>query len=157
MKTLMLLLVAGSTLVTAGQSVRATQSKSAIPFTLSISSDPIVTLGSPVEVRVRLTNTSTLDINGSTANIKGFGLGYTYEVRDQSGNKLEQKQTDVTHQASAQVFTLKPGESRRDLTRLNEAYDLPPGKYTILLSKPLSDEPGAQVVKSNKIMVTVTP
>ncbi len=157
MKTLMLLLILGSSFVTADPSVSVAQSKSVNPFTLSISSDPVVTFGSPVEVRVRLTNTSTLDINGSTANIKGFGLVYTYEVRDQSGKKLEQKQIDVTHQASAQVFTLKPGESRGDLTRLNEAYDLSPGKYTIQLSKPLSDEPGAEVVKSNKITVTVTP
>jgi hypothetical protein len=158
MRTLILFLAVGVSLPIAGQSETEAHSKSAkVPFELLISAKPIAALGSPVEVRVRLTNTSTLDINGSTANIKGFGLAYTYEVRDQSGKKLEQKQIDVTHQASAQVFTLKPGESRGDLTRLNEVYDLSPGKYTLQLSKPLSDEPGAQVVKSNKIMVTVTP
>ena len=157
MKMFMLLLIAGSSLVTAGQSVKLAPTGSVKHFTLSISSDPVVALGSPVEVRVRLTNTSTLNLNGSTANIKGFGLAYTYDVRDQSGNKLEQRQVDPTHQASAQVFVLKPGESRSDLTRLNEAYDLSPGKYTIQLSQPVSDESGAEVTKSNKITITVTP
>jgi hypothetical protein len=156
MKTLMLLLILGSSFATAGP-LRAAQSGSVKPFTLSISADPAMALGSPVEVRIRLTNMSTLDMNGSTASIKGFGLTYSYDVRDQSGNKLEQKQIDPTHQASAQVFVLKPGESRGDLTRLNEVYDLSPGKYTIQLSKPVSDEPGAVAVKSNKITVTITP
>ena len=31
------------------------------------------------------------------------------------------------------------------------------GKYMIQLSKPVSDELGAEIVKSNKITITITP
>jgi hypothetical protein len=110
-----------------------------------------------VELRVRLTNTSDHEINGSTVNVNGFSPAYLYDVRDQSGNAIQQKQIDPGHQGSAQVIMLKPGESRAETTRIDEAFDLWPDTYTIQLSRPVSDEPGASVVKSNKITITVTP
>jgi hypothetical protein len=158
MRTFILFLVVGSSLAVSAQSESAAKSKSINPpFALSISSEPVFTLGSPVEVRIRITNTSTHEIHGSAMNVDGFAISYTYDVHDQSGNKLEQKPFDQTRPGGGPIFTLKPGESRGDLTRLNEAYDFSPGKYTIQLSKPLSDEPGADVVKSNKITITITP
>jgi hypothetical protein len=157
MKTLMLLLIVVSSLATVGQSAKASQSKSVKPFTLSISSRPTVALGSPVEVTVRLTNMSNHDINGSTGNIRGFSYGYDYDVRDEGSRVVQQKQIDPTHQSSAQIVMLKPGQSRDELTRISEVYDLSPGKYTIQLSMPVSSDPGADVVKSNKITITITP
>jgi hypothetical protein len=152
-----LLIIAGSTAI-GGQSEKAAQPKSVKPlFTLSISSKPVVAMGSPAEVRVRLTNTSTHEMNRSIGNVRGFNPAYVYDVRDQSGNVLEQKQIDPTHQRSAQVITVKPGESRDEDSRISEAYDLLPGTYTIQLSLPVSNDPGADVVKSNKITITVTP
>ena|SRR5215469_14249027 len=142
----------------AGQSDTLNKATRAKPlFRLSISCAPVVSLGSLVAVRVRLTNTSSREMNGSTGNVKGFSGAYTYDVRDQSGNVLQQKQIDPAHQGSGEVIVLKPGQSREEVTNLSEAYDLWPGKYTIQLSMPSSSDPGAEVVKSNKITVTVTP
>ncbi len=158
MKILIVALIIGSSLIAVSQSERATPSNSIKPpFNLSISSKSPILLGEPVHVWVRLANTSSHEINGSTANIKGFCPQYLYDVRDQTGNKLEQKQVDPTHQASVQIIKLKPGQSRDEATNISETYDLPPGEYTVQLAMPVSYDPGADVVKSNKIMVTITP
>jgi hypothetical protein len=158
MRTLVFLCILGSSLAVGGQSGDATKPASANPpFTLSISSNPTVALGTPVEVRVRLINTSNHEINGSTVSVRGFSPAYLYDVRDRSGNVIQQKQIDPGHQGSAQVITLKPGEGRGETTRIDEVFDLWPGTYSIQLSRPVSYDPGASVVKSNKITITVTP
>ena len=156
--TLTLIMVVGLSAIASAQSEKATQSKSAnLPFTLSISSEPVFALGSRIEVKVRLTNTSGHKINGSTGTIKGFGYNYIYDVRDQSGNKVQEKEIDATHQGSTQISVLQPGQSRDEETNISEAFDLWPGRYTIQLSMRASYEPGAEVVKSNRITITVNP
>ena len=85
----------------------------------------------------------------------GFAISYTYDIRDQSGNKIEQKPFEPS--GSGPIFTLKPGQSQSESSTISAYYDLWPGKYTIQISKPVSNVPGADVVKSNKIIVTVTP
>jgi hypothetical protein len=157
MKTILVFLVIGNCLSALAQSGRATPTKSVEPFALSISSKPVVALGSPVEIRVRLTNKSTHDINGSTMHNRGFCPSYVYDIRDQSGNAVQQKESDQAIQGSLRVMMLKPGESRDETTTINEMFDLWPGTYTVQLSKPVSDAPGADVVKSNKITITITP
>jgi hypothetical protein len=158
MRMLILFLMVGSSLATNAQSENAAKSKPINPpFALSISSEPVFALGSAVEVRIRLTNTSAHEIHGSAMNVDGFAISYNYDVRDQSGNKLEQKPFDQSRRIGGPTFTLKPGQTQGDSTNLSEYYDISPGKYTVQLSKPVSDEPRAEVVKSNKISVTVTP
>lgn len=155
MKTLILFLIVGASLPIAGQSEKSSQSNQVKPlFLLSISSEPVFALGSPVEVKIRIRNTSAHEIHGSSMNLDGFAISYNYDVRDQSGNKLEQKPFDQTHPISGPVFMLKPGQSQVESTVISAYYDFWPGRYRIQLSKP---DPGAEVVKSNKISITVTP
>jgi hypothetical protein len=146
-----------TSIATAGQSGAPSQAiPLRPPFALVITADSVVALGAPFELRVRLTNSSSHEMNGSTGNVNGFNGAYTYDIRDQSGNALRQKAFDPTLQGSGRIIVLKPGQSRDDSTNLSEAYNLRPGKHTIQLSMPVSNDPGAEVVKSNKIIVTVT-
>lgn len=157
MKTFLLFLAIGNCLAAFAQSGKATPTKSVEPFALSISSKPVVALGSPVEVRIRLTNTSAHEINGSTVHNRGFCPNYIYDIRDQSGNALQRKQSDQAIQGSLRIMMLKPGESREETSIISDDFDMWPGTYTVQLSKPISDNPRAEVVKSNKITVTLTP
>jgi hypothetical protein len=158
MKIIPLLLIIGVTLTVAGQSespIRSNSTKQ--PFLLLIAGKPTIALGAPVEIRVKLTNTSSHAMNGSTGNVRGFSGAYTYDIRDESGRAVEQKRIDPSHQSSGEAIILKPGESRDEITRISEVYDLWPGKYTIQLSMPVSDNPVGPVIRSNRIAVTITP
>jgi len=157
---LVVLVIGFSTSIAAvGQSDSSTQAKLLKPpLELAIKADPVVALGSPVEMTVRTTNTSTSEMHASAMHVRGgFAISYTYDIRDQSGNKLEQKPFDEGLSAGGPIFTLKPGQSRSESTIISAYYDLRPGKYTIQISKPVSNVPGAEVVKSNEIIVNVTP
>ena len=156
MRILGLLLIGWMSLTLSGQSAGSPKQSSKPPFTLFISSRRVFTVNTPVEVKVRVINISSHDINASTGNIKGFAYGYTYNVRDANGLALSQKQIDATHQSSAQIVILKPGQSRDEITNMSEAYDLSPGKYTIQLSMPSSSVPGMELVKSNTITIAIT-
>jgi hypothetical protein len=158
MRTIVFLLIVSCPIAMSSQSKNSDRSESVKPpFTLSISCAPAVGVGSPIEVRVRLTNTSSRDMNGSTGEVRGFSGAYLYDIRDESGNVLQQKKIDPTHQGSGRIIVLKPGQSRDDVTNLSEAYDLWPGKYTIQLSLPIPGDPKGNVVKSNITTATVTP
>jgi hypothetical protein len=104
-----------------------------------------------------VTNTSSHDINASTGNIKGFAYRYDYDVRNENGFVVSQKQIDATHQSSTQIMMLKPGQSRDEITNISEGYDLSPGKYTIQVSMPSSSTTGANFIKSNAITIAITP
>jgi hypothetical protein len=101
-------------------------------------------------------NTSSHDLNASSGNIKGFAYGYLYDVRDENGIELSQKQIDATHQSSAQIIMLKPGQSRDEINNISEGYDLSPGKYIIQLSIPTSaPESEIESIKSNTITIDI--
>lgn len=157
MKILTVLLIGATSLALNGQSTGPTRQANKPPFALLISSRGIFPANTPVEVKVRVTNTSSHDINASTGNIKGFAYGYVYDVRDENGVELSQKQIDATHQSSAQIIVLKPGQSRDESTNLTEGYDLSPGQYTVQLSMPISGPPGsgAKHIKSNTITIDI--
>jgi hypothetical protein len=157
-----LVLVVGfsASIATVGQPDSSIQAKlHKQPLELAIKADPVVPRGSPVEMTIRITNTSTSEMHASAMHLHGgFAISYTYDIRDQSGNKLgHQPFGDEELSASGPIFTLQPGQSRSELTIISAYYDLGPGKYTIQISKPVSNAPGAEVVKSNKIIVIVTP
>lgn len=149
----------GNSIATVGQSDTSIQGKLLKPpFELVIEANSVIALGSPVEMRIRITNLSTSEMHSSAMHVRGgLATSYTYDIRDQSGNKLDQKPFDEGMSAGGPIFTLKPGQSRSDSTIVSAYYALPPGKYTIQISKPISNIPGADVVKSNKIIVTITP
>jgi hypothetical protein len=146
-------------MVTAGQSESSVHARLLKPpFELTIKVDPIVALGSPVEIKIRITNTSTSEIHTSAMHLYGgFAISYAYDIRDQNGNKLDQKPFDEGMSAGGPIFTVKPGQRRSDTTIVSAYYALPPGRYTIQISEPISNIPGADVVKSNKVIVIVTP
>jgi hypothetical protein len=156
-----LILVIGmsTSIATVGQSDTSIQGKLLKPpFELAIEADSVVAFGSPVEMRIRITNTSTSEMHASAMHVRGgFAISYTYDIRDQSGNKLEQKPFDEGMSAGGPIFTLRPGQGRGESTIISAYYDLRPGKYTNQISKPISNVHGADVVKSNKIIVTITP
>jgi hypothetical protein len=160
--TFLLILIVYNSPGVCGQANGAKQPKKAsAPFSLFISGPASAPAGSPVKVTVRLTNTSNHQINGSIEyDVSGVDYGYLYEVRDGKGDLIEQKKHDWSRsgQNSVEVIMLKPGESRDNVTLVSAAYDLSkPGKYTIQISMPVSNDPGAALVKSNAITVTVEP
>jgi len=100
MRILSLLLIGGISLALSGQSAGPKKQSSKPPFTLFISSRHLFAANTPVEIKVRVTNTSSQDISASTGSIKGFAYGYDYDVRDENGVPLTQKQIDATQQSS---------------------------------------------------------
>ena len=158
MRTLILFFMAVSSLVMSAQTENAATSKPINPpFVLFISSKNTFALGSPIEMGIRIKNVSTHEIRASAMNIDGFAISYTYDIRDQSGNKVAQKPFDQTHPGGGSILILKPGQNQGESTVISAYYDLWPGRYTVQISKPVSDKPGAEVVRSNKISITVIP
>lgn len=151
------LLIGATSLALNGQSSVPGKQHSNSPFTLFISSRRDFPANDPVEVKVRVINISSHDINASTGNIKGFAYGYDYDVRYENGLALSQKPIDWTHQSSYQIIVLKPGQSRDEITNISEAYDLSPGKYTIQVSMPSSGATGERIIKSNTTTMVITP
>jgi hypothetical protein len=134
------------------------------PFTLTISahltnvslentSDQTRKLSSPIVLRLRKTNTSDHDIP------KWTELGFQYEVRDGSGNPVETMKTTQYLSGGEDIIVgekgLAPGESKI-VTKSLTGYKLDrPGTYTIQVSEHIPDDPASDVVKSNRITVTV--
>jgi len=112
-RILCLLLMGATPLALSGQSAAPAKRPTKSLFTLFISSRRVFRANTPVEVKVSVTNTSSHDINASTGNIKGFAYGYDYDVRNENGLVVSQKQIDATHQSSAQIIMLKPGTKPR--------------------------------------------
>jgi len=158
MKRLLVLLVLIESFAAFAQSGKATSPKSAKPFALLIRSKPVVAVGTPIEIHIRLTNTSAHDIDASSVHQgTGFCPTYIYGIHDQSGNAAQQKRSEQESPGSLQTRMLKPGASREDSCLISDAFDMWTGTYAVQLSKPVSDSPGAELVKSNKITITVTP
>jgi len=116
-----------------------------------------LTAGSPVEVRIKLTNTSQQDIlAGSGYHAEGLDMGYQYICWDNSGNLVKKEIPPVG--SVHDVPMLKPGESHVEIARLDRACDFShPGEYTIQLSRDIPMDSQHRSVTSNKIMITVNP
>jgi hypothetical protein len=131
------------------------------PCTIRISAPVEVALGMSVAVTIRLTNTSGSDLNASMSYERGLDMAYGYDIRRIDGGMSTQMQP---HFPAARVSsdiarTLKPGESGQAGTDLGEIFHLSPGKYSVQLSREVSDASGHPmgVVKSNTIAVTIVP
>lgn len=135
------------------------------PYTLSISAEsPAVKSGDHVAIRVTVTNTSKHEIE--------FPVRYNYMLTMDSLDKYEivdgaavpaikntLKHPELASQSLDPPTIIKPGESKVVGTDfLNVAYNLTrPGEYTVQLSRQFSHRGKEEVVRSNKIIVTVTP
>ncbi len=163
------------------------QSAINLPFTLEITAnlnknhsnewdfanpDRTVLAGDMVVIAVRKTNRSNHEI-AKKVQWSGDRVGHQIEVSDSGGALLKAN----IHVAKAgepgpggpmwiigtKDAVLQPEESyvERDFVSGHpflSSYDLSqPGKYTIQVSEPVSSEPGAEIIKSNAITVTVVP
>jgi hypothetical protein len=119
--------------------------------------------GDEIGINIEKMNTSksAQDCSSAWSNLSGLDEKYQYYVLDSSGRPASKRSID-----SSMAFTRGPGmkscqpgevggSSNITISRL---YDLTrPGKYTIQISQPVSDNPANGVVKSNTIMVTIAP
>jgi len=127
-------------------------------FSITIGMEkPSLKAGSDVWIKITLTNTSDHDIDCSSAYVNGVDRRYQYDVRDNTGLSM-QKKTEHPElvPGSIQLCTLKPGESTTEESRISWLHDLSrPGKYTVQVSRGVSDNEKDGVVKSNTTAVTV--
>lgn len=133
------------------------------PFTMSLSTEKtVVKAGADVWVKVHLTNTSSrdMDLSASINDMIGIDPNYNIDVRDMSGNPGAKKHHDHMNLATGHgVFrSLKAGDSVTDEINVGRLYDFStPGRYTIQISRQISENAKDGSVKSNAIRVTVTP
>lgn len=132
------------------------------PFTICISMDnPVVTVGSDVDMRVELTNTSKWDLSagGILNRDTGIDSQFRFEVHDEQGKLVPIKAYPHPELAggNAVVRTLKPNERFVETQGMGRLYDLTkPGKYTIQVWRQISNNPKNGAIKSNIITITVT-
>ena len=141
--------LAGISVAAPNESEAAKQVKP--PFSITISTDtPTIKAGSGLSIKIRLTNISNQDINGTSELEQRVDVSYEQEVRDSAGRlvKKEHWKPEVVINGNTYFSTLKPGESANSVTVVNPKYDISkPGQYVIQLSRLISDRPKGGVVK----------
>ena len=127
------------------------------PLTIDISADKsTVKAGSPVWIKVHVTNTSKkeLDFSASVNNMTGADPNYRFDVRDEAEHAVAKRVYEHPELATGSPVsrTLKPGESYSDDQDVSRVIDMSrPGQYAIQVSWTKD-----AAVKSNTITVTVT-
>lgn len=135
------------------------------PFSISISASPeTVKVGEAARVHVVLTNISDQElVLRRSLNPSAAETHYTVRVFDKNGK--DAPETEYGRHAglrqlvgSDSAALLRPGEKLEEDTVLSNLVAFTsPGKYEVQLSRPVSDDPKAEVVKSNMITITVLP
>ena len=153
---LVLVLISGMVAFAGDQAAKA-------PFTLEISTDqPVVKAGSAVWIKVHLTNTSkrAMDCSATISNMTGVDPNYIFEVHDEAANAAPIRMHEHPELATGQPISrsLKPGERLTDDEEVSQVIDMSrPRRYTIQVSRRVSDSKKDGVVKSNAITISVTP
>jgi hypothetical protein len=105
--------------------------------------------------------------NISGHRIDSFSKSRNLEVRDSKGNLLKPRPFDFNRGdgfgggpavllGSREAY-LEPGEWKESSETIRDSVDIAaPGTYTFQMIEPVSEETGAQVVKSNAITIVVT-
>jgi hypothetical protein len=158
LSTGMMLLIASGAASPGGQSL-AKQ-----PFTIVISTENLnVKVGSPVTIKLELTNTSqqSIDTSANISNQTGLDPNFNIDVHDPSGHPAAKKVPKHPELATGRAFLdrlLAPGATLTEHFDLSRAYDFSqPGQYVIEMSRAIPKGLGTGVVTSNTITVTVTP
>lgn len=153
-----LMLVSITSVLTSGQNETAKEP----PLTIVIAVEtPVVKAGSGVSVNGRLTNTSSkpLDASGCYCGPSGLDSYLTWEVRDDKGHLAAKKVYPHSELATSSAILdriVKPRESLAGSQDIGRLFDMTrPGKYVIQASRRVSDEKDSEIVKSNKVTVTV--
>jgi hypothetical protein len=157
------LLLAGGSVVASG--LFAQDGSSAQPFSITIKASPeTVRVGEEARVHVTLTNISGQDlVLRRSPNPSAAEIHYTVRVYDK--NRKDAPETEYGRHArlrqlagSDSAALLKPGEKLEEDSVLSTLVALTsPGEYEVQLSRPVSDDPKAEVVKSNIVTIAVLP
>lgn len=135
------------------------------PFTLTISAKPdTAKLGEKIRVHITLTNASdqaiTIQRSPSDEMAEMF---CDMHVTDPNGNELPPL-TDYGKAARARQFAgsvikmrLNPGETIDENTLLEKQFEFSqPGDYVVQATRPVSGDPNAGTISSNKITISIT-
>jgi hypothetical protein len=131
--------------------------QSSAPFTLDLSANRApYKAGAKVYVGVVQTNTSDHIVDCSTWSVGSSDLTFDYSIVDETGASLKQRVDAKTAPGSFSVCQLDAGKSQDGEYLLSWLYDLSrPGKYTVQVSRRVSNNPLDGVVKSNTIVLEI--
>jgi hypothetical protein len=131
-------------------------------FSITISMvDTTIKAGSPVRIKIELTNTSysDLDASGSFNDMTGQDSNFHVLLRDEKGNKGLKNIYNHPELATGHPImgrTVKSGATLTEEQDVSRQYDMThPGKYSIQVTRPISTDLKDGMVKSNIITVTV--
>ena len=131
------------------------------PFSMQISAaKSTIRAGSPVYIKVSMTNTSTQDVDCSTFYVNGSDLRFRVTVHNQDGKSM--KRQDVHPErlpGSFQMCSLPSGESTITKEMLVMAFhDLSqPGTYQLYCERGISNTEKDGAVSSNEISISIEP
>jgi hypothetical protein len=128
------------------------------PFTLTISSDqPAVTAGSDIFIRITQRNTSSSVVDCSSWVVDSTDLSFNYDVRNEAGMQLKQRDGMANRPGSQKSCSLQPSGALSQNIWISWLYNLrSPGKYSVRVSRYI-DNSATKEVKSNVIVITVLP
>lgn len=155
-------------LAAAGEPLQFATASGQTPFALKlVASNETVKAGSEARIEITFTNTSDRDIHLSRppGDVPAAELSYSFEVRDEKGELVpETRYGQLFEEHHGRIRgswisrTLKPGESIKETSLINQLYDMSlPGKYTIQVSHDMPEGSGKGKVKSNTVTIVVTP
>jgi hypothetical protein len=113
-------------------------------FSIAISAPPIVKVGTPISVKITVTNTSNhviafdrwdvgqRDFNIEIVDLQGNPAPSTKYMKATRGED-QGPGPQVVFAGSLVQTDLKPGEALKETADLKELFDLEPGKYTVHL------------------------
>jgi hypothetical protein len=142
----------------AGSSQSGKSDPARAPFSITIRAPRAsVTAGSPINISVRLTNTSDRNIEegGNFMLMGGLDGSYRYDCYDENHRSVNKSYPFIGNLGERPM--LKPGASYETSFQISTACDLTrPGSYTIQLSRDYVADSGQRVaVRSNRIIITV--
>jgi len=121
---------------------------------------PSVKAGSDVWIKVQFTNFSDneADASGNFSNQTGLDPYYKFDVMDEGGAPVAKRKYDVPAEGSPVNRTIKAGETLTEEQNIGRLFDLSrPGKYSVRVLRHAPDAASPEVVKSNTIVIRVTP
>jgi hypothetical protein len=133
-------------------------------FTIQIEpQNQTVRVGDEVRLHIVLTDTSDQEILIPTSpSSTRAEFYYAIQIRRAQGEEVSE--TDYRHSAkpsrhigSEVLVPIKPGGEMKEETVLSKQFEMPPGVYTVQLSRPATNESKDAVAKSNAVTITITP
>ena len=129
------------------------------PFSITISTEkPTVEAGLPVDLRIKLFNTSDKVVDCSKWDANGLDRRYIYDVRDENGRSVEipGEHHELRGGSWRGPCDLSPGESVNTGSRISALYDFTkPGQYLVQISRYIGSDEKEGAIKSNIITITV--